>query len=36
MIYAPFYSLFIVGPIALIIDMRMQNIKGKLPLIKGS
>ncbi len=36
MIYAPFYSLLIVGPIELIIDMRMQNIKEKLPLIKGS
>ena len=34
MIYAPFYSLFIVGPIALVIDMRMQNIKEKLPLKK--
>jgi enediyne biosynthesis protein E5 len=25
MIYAPFYSLFLVGPIALIIDMRLQR-----------
>jgi hypothetical protein len=25
MIYAPFYALFIVGPIAMIFDLRMQS-----------
>ena len=29
MIYAPFYSLFLVGPIAFIIDMKMQERKAR-------